>query len=69
MQCNGLFSQIYIILIIFLLQGDSGGSAAYKNELIGVANFVVFGCGSNNPDGYASIPFFIDWINKTIEKN
>ncbi|CAO1322383.1 unnamed protein product [Diamesa tonsa] len=49
--------------------GDSGGSAAYENELIGVANFVVSGCGSSNPDGYASIPFFVDWINETVKKH
>ncbi|KAL7745830.1 hypothetical protein ACLKA6_010022 [Drosophila palustris] len=42
--------------------GDSGGPAHYKNELVGVAGFVVNGCGSTYPDGYARVYYFIDWI-------
>lgn len=38
----------------------------YEGKLVGVANFVMYGCGSTYPDGYAKVPFFIDWINKTI---
>ncbi|XP_034476024.1 serine protease SP24D-like [Drosophila innubila] len=44
--------------------GDSGGPAHYKNELVGVAGFVVDGCGSTYPDGYARVYYFIDWIKK-----
>jgi len=44
--------------------GDSGGPAVYNNELVGIANFVVGGCGSSYPDGYASVEFFIDWVQR-----
>lgn len=46
--------------------GDSGGPATFGNELIGVANFVIGGCGSQNPDGYAKVSYFIDWIIQNI---
>lgn len=49
-----------------IFQGDSGGSAMYEGKLVGVANFVMSGCGSTYPDGYAKVSFFVDWINKTI---
>ncbi|XP_034489697.1 serine protease SP24D-like [Drosophila innubila] len=42
--------------------GDSGGPALYKNEIVGIAGFVYGGCGSKNPDGYARVYYFIDWI-------
>ncbi|ALC48930.1 CG1304 [Drosophila busckii] len=44
--------------------GDSGGPAHYKNELVGVAGFVYGGCGTKNPDGYARVFYFKDWIKK-----
>lgn len=42
--------------------GDSGGPAVYENYLVGVTNFVIGGCGSNAPDGYANVPVFYNWI-------
>uniref|UniRef100_A0A1L8EGG5 Putative serine protease sp24d-like protein n=1 Tax=Haematobia irritans TaxID=7368 RepID=A0A1L8EGG5_HAEIR len=42
--------------------GDSGGPATYNNELVGVAGFVVGGCGTTNPDGYAKVFYHRDWI-------
>lgn len=42
--------------------GDSGGPAVYNNQLVGVANFVINGCGSSRPDGYAQVSDFIQWI-------
>lgn len=42
--------------------GDSGGPAQYKGELVGVANFVYGGCGTTNPDGYASVVYHTKWI-------
>ncbi|XP_037914807.1 serine protease SP24D-like [Hermetia illucens] len=42
--------------------GDSGGPAAYNGKIVGVANFVVGGCGSSYPDGYALVPYFYNWI-------
>ncbi|XP_037725132.1 serine protease SP24D-like [Drosophila subpulchrella] len=42
--------------------GDSGGPAVYNNQLVGVAGFVVGGCGSSYPDGYARVFYFKDWI-------
>ncbi|XP_017123866.1 serine protease SP24D-like [Drosophila elegans] len=44
--------------------GDSGGPAVYNNQLVGVAGFVVGGCGSTYPDGYARVYYFRDWIKK-----
>lgn len=46
--------------------GDSGGPATFENELIGIANFIIGSCGSKNPDGYAKVSYFIDWIIKNI---
>ncbi|KAM8720211.1 hypothetical protein ACLKA7_006280 [Drosophila subpalustris] len=42
--------------------GDSGGPAHYKNEVVGIAGFVYGGCGNIYPDGYARVFYFIDWI-------
>lgn len=42
--------------------GDSGGPAVYKNQLVGVANFVVGGCASSYPDGYANVAIHLNWI-------
>jgi len=42
--------------------GDSGGSAMFEDKLVGVANFVIGACGTNNPDGYAKVSYFSDWI-------
>uniref|UniRef100_A0A0K8U836 Serine protease SP24D n=1 Tax=Bactrocera latifrons TaxID=174628 RepID=A0A0K8U836_BACLA len=44
--------------------GDSGGPAAYQGELVGVASFVVGGCGTSNPDGYAKVFKHLDWIKE-----
>uniref|UniRef100_A0A0A1XPW6 Serine protease SP24D n=1 Tax=Zeugodacus cucurbitae TaxID=28588 RepID=A0A0A1XPW6_ZEUCU len=44
--------------------GDSGGPAAYQGELVGVASFVVNGCGSDSPDGYAKVFNHLDWIKE-----
>ncbi|KXJ77263.1 hypothetical protein RP20_CCG007993 [Aedes albopictus] len=48
--------------------GDSGSPAVYEGKQLGVANFVLGKCGSERPDGYAFVPFFVDWIEKTMEK-
>ncbi|XP_014087500.2 serine protease SP24D [Bactrocera oleae] len=42
--------------------GDSGGPATYKGKLVGVAGFVVNGCGSSFPDGYARVAYHRQWI-------
>ncbi|XP_023176458.2 serine protease SP24D-like [Drosophila hydei] len=42
--------------------GDSGGPAHYNNEVVGIAGFVYGGCGTTNPDGYARVYEFVDWI-------
>ncbi|KAI8127782.1 Serine protease SP24D [Lucilia cuprina] len=47
--------------------GDSGGPAVYNNQLVGVTNFIVGGCGSNAPDGYASVAFFSSWIRNNTD--
>lgn len=46
--------------------GDSGGPAAYDGKLVGVAGFVVSGCGSTKPDGYAKVSYHIEWIRKNM---
>ncbi|XP_075157332.1 trypsin delta-like [Haematobia irritans] len=47
--------------------GDSGGPAVYKNELVGVANYVVGGCASDLPDGYASVAYHYNWLKKNSD--
>lgn len=42
--------------------GDSGGPAIFNNQLVGVANFVINGCGSSRADGYAQVSDFVQWI-------
>ncbi|XP_062141703.1 serine protease SP24D-like [Drosophila sulfurigaster albostrigata] len=42
--------------------GDSGGPAIFNGELVGIAGFVVGGCGSSSPDGYAKVFYHRDWI-------
>ncbi|XP_065364129.1 serine protease SP24D-like [Calliphora vicina] len=44
--------------------GDSGGPATFNGELVGVAGFVVGGCGTKNPDGYAKVFYHVDWIKQ-----
>lgn len=46
--------------------GDSGGPAVFNNELAGVANFVINGCGTTAPDGYAKVSDFVQWIEARI---
>lgn len=42
--------------------GDSGGPAILNGEIVGIAGFVVGGCGSSSPDGYAKVFYHRDWI-------
>lgn len=42
--------------------GDSGSPATFNNKLVGVANFIVDGCGTIEPDGFASVSYFYKWI-------
>lgn len=46
--------------------GDSGGPATYNGELVGVAGFVVTGCGTSRPDGYAKVFYNLDWIHENM---
>lgn len=46
--------------------GDSGGPATYEGKLVGIAGFVVGGCGSNNPDGYAKVSQHLEWIQENM---
>lgn len=47
--------------------GDSGGAATDANgKLVGVANFIIDECGTAQPDGFASVSYFYDWIRKRI---
>uniref|UniRef100_A0A1A9ZF60 Peptidase S1 domain-containing protein n=1 Tax=Glossina pallidipes TaxID=7398 RepID=A0A1A9ZF60_GLOPL len=42
--------------------GDSGGGGVYNGKLVGVASFVVHGCHSSSPNGYARVSKHYDWI-------
>ncbi|KAH8300903.1 hypothetical protein KR044_004937, partial [Drosophila immigrans] len=44
--------------------GDSGGPAIQNGQLVGIAGFVMGGCGTTNPDGYAKVFYHRDWILK-----
>uniref|UniRef100_A0A1B0BR19 Lectizyme n=1 Tax=Glossina palpalis gambiensis TaxID=67801 RepID=A0A1B0BR19_9MUSC len=41
---------------------DSGGPAVYNGQLVGIANFVKGRCGSPNPDVFANVAYYADWI-------
>uniref|UniRef100_A0A034WHW8 Serine protease SP24D n=1 Tax=Bactrocera dorsalis TaxID=27457 RepID=A0A034WHW8_BACDO len=47
--------------------GDSGGPAVYNGKLVGVSNYIINGCGSNYPDGYAKIPSFRNWVRQNSD--
>ncbi|XP_055611344.1 serine protease SP24D-like [Uranotaenia lowii] len=49
--------------------GDSGGPAIQNGKVVGVANFVLGGCATSAPDGYAKVAHFVDWIQTTISSN
>ncbi|KAH8364950.1 hypothetical protein KR200_006078, partial [Drosophila serrata] len=42
--------------------GDSGGPATYEGRLVGVASFVIGGCGRDAPDGYERVSQLRQWI-------
>ncbi|XP_037942605.1 serine protease SP24D-like [Teleopsis dalmanni] len=46
--------------------GDSGGPATYEGKLVGVAGFVVIGCGTSRPDGYNKVSYNLDWIHENM---
>ncbi|SPP89419.1 serine protease SP24D [Drosophila guanche] len=47
--------------------GDSGGPATYGGNLVGVASFVLGGCGRAAPDGYERISVLRQWIRQTAK--
>uniref|UniRef100_A0A1L8E6S2 Putative serine protease sp24d-like protein n=1 Tax=Haematobia irritans TaxID=7368 RepID=A0A1L8E6S2_HAEIR len=47
--------------------GDSGGPATYQGKLVGVAGFVINGCGTSNPDGYAKVFYHKEWILENMK--
>jgi len=53
-------------------QGDSGGPLACKKnsggdfELVGATSWGPADCNVNSPAAYASVPYFLDWINNKI---
>ncbi|XP_073829467.1 serine protease SP24D-like [Musca autumnalis] len=73
-QCNDAIGWGYDSLICLshpadngACNGDSGGPATYNGKLVGVAGFVVGGCGTANPDGYAKVAFHKNWILENME--
>lgn len=49
--------------------GDSGNSVVYAGQLVGVMSWVDEECGKASPDMSASVPYFFDWIQRTIFQN
>ncbi|XP_030566142.1 serine protease SP24D [Drosophila novamexicana] len=47
--------------------GDSGGPAVYGGRLVGVASFVLGGCGREAPDGYERVAALRSWIRSNAE--
>ncbi|XP_011177380.2 serine protease SP24D [Zeugodacus cucurbitae] len=47
--------------------GDSGGPGVYNGQLVGVSNYIVNGCGSTYPDGYAKVPSFRNWLRQNSD--
>lgn len=47
-------------------QGDSGGPLVYNDEVIGIVSYGVSGCARNEPDVYARVSHFYDWIKEQI---
>lgn len=41
----------------------------YNGKVMGVAGFVIGGCGSSYPDGYAEVAYHYDWIERNINEN
>uniref|UniRef100_A0A1A9WSD9 Lectizyme n=1 Tax=Glossina brevipalpis TaxID=37001 RepID=A0A1A9WSD9_9MUSC len=52
-----------------LCNSDSGGPAVYNGRLVGIANYVNGRCGSKNPDVFANIAFYADWIKENSDLN
>ncbi|XP_053947626.1 serine protease SP24D-like [Anastrepha ludens] len=51
-----------------LCLGDSGGPAVYNGQLVGVASYVVNGCGSEFPDVYTDVVAKRSWILKNMKE-
>ncbi|KAH8373215.1 hypothetical protein KR009_002517 [Drosophila setifemur] len=47
--------------------GDSGGPATYEGRLVGVASFVIGGCGRAAPDGYERVSVLGKWIQENMK--
>lgn len=46
---------------------DSGGPAVYNGHLVGIANYVKGLCGSPNPDVFANVAYYADWIKENSD--
>lgn len=45
-----------------ICSGDMGGSAVENNILLGLASFAIERCGSEYPDGFTNVAYYVDWI-------
>uniref|UniRef100_A0A1I8NC12 Peptidase S1 domain-containing protein n=1 Tax=Musca domestica TaxID=7370 RepID=A0A1I8NC12_MUSDO len=50
-----------------ICSGDIGGPAVYDGELVGLASFSIERCGSEYPDGFTNIAFFVRWIRENTD--
>uniref|UniRef100_A0A1A9WSE3 Peptidase S1 domain-containing protein n=1 Tax=Glossina brevipalpis TaxID=37001 RepID=A0A1A9WSE3_9MUSC len=77
-ECNQLYSNISESSLCLLpdpfilnsiCRGDSGGPAVYNNELVGVASYVINGCGTKDPNVFVSVAYTADWIRENSDLN
>ncbi|XP_039962462.1 serine protease SP24D-like [Bactrocera tryoni] len=47
-------------------EGDDGGPAVYKNILIGIASYIIKGCGSIAKGGFTNVSYYKNWIQAII---
>uniref|UniRef100_A0A1A9VC83 Peptidase S1 domain-containing protein n=1 Tax=Glossina austeni TaxID=7395 RepID=A0A1A9VC83_GLOAU len=77
-ECNRLHSHVHETSLCLLpdqrllngiCQGDSGGPAVYNDQLVGVASYVMGGCGTAHPNVFVSIAHTRDWIRENSDLN
>ncbi|KAL9887123.1 trypsin delta-like [Glossina fuscipes fuscipes] len=77
-ECSRLYSNIHEsslcllpdpVLLNGICHGDSGGPAVYNDQLVGVASYVMGGCGTAYPNVFVSVAHTMDWIRENSDLN